>query len=802
MDIHTSETGQPETRGVVQEVKKSRFEKISFIIFIATLLIVPFAFIPDTYAPFEISKTSIAALGILLSALCISVVFLKKKNIHIPNHPIILALAGTALFTVISGFASSSVWKSFIGQGFEMGTVSFLSLMCLSALLAGYFVVEKKERLLHIYTAILGAFALLAIFHVIRLFAGPEFLSFGILNSPSASLIGSWNDLGIFAGSVFLLSYFGIKYLSLQKGVKTLLAVFLILSVFLLVLVNFGLLWLVLGLVFLILCVYEWMQRPGVGFFKRISFIPLAIALVSILISFQGGRVAPLLQKTFGVQTVDVSLSWQATLDIAAESLKEAPIFGAGPNRFANEYLRFKPLGINTTAFWSTEFSTGSGFIPTTLITTGLIGFALWVLFLALYVRAGFKYMRTKASDSQEYSHGGDKLRFMVISTFLTGLFFWIMNIVHTPSHAVFFLTFIFTGLFVAALSSAGKVAYRDVSKFGSKFALLAIILCISWIGVYGKKAIALSYFKSGIHALNDTQGQGVAEAEKDFTKALMFDASDVYYQALSEVTIMKITTLATALQAQGDTAPPEAVKAIPDLIASAVDATSKAIALDPTNYYNYVSQARISEVGASLGIPNAYENAKISYAQALAYNPTNPSLYLNLARLEASHEKMDEAFKNIGTALELKQNYTEAVFFLSQLQVSQGKIDEAITSVQYATQINPLNPLLHFQLGLLYYNDKQYQLASTSFAKAVELNPSYANAQYFLGLTLARLGRNPEAIVQFEAVLETNPDSQEVALIISNLKAGKSPFTDAKPPVNTTPEKRDTLPVKDKSTR
>ena len=57
----------------------------------------------------------------------------------------------------------------------------------------------------------------------------------------------------------------------------------------------------------------------------------------------------------------------------------------------------------------------------------------------------------------------------------------------------------------------------------------------------------------------------------------------------------------------------------------------------------------------------------------------------------------------------------------------------------------------------------------------------------------------NKEAIVQFEEVQKLNPGNTEIDLILQNLKAGKAPFVNAKPPVDAKPEKRSTLPVKEK---
>jgi hypothetical protein len=63
-------------------------------------------------------------------------------------------------------------------------------------------------------------------------------------------------------------------------------------------------------------------------------------------------------------------------------------------------------------------------------------------------------------------------------------------------------------------------------------------------------------------------------------------------------------------------------------------------------------------------------------------------------------------------------------------------------------------------------------------------------------------MGRNADAIAQFEQLAITNPDNQEVAFILTNLKEGKSPFADAQPPIDNKPEKRKTLPVPEKETK
>jgi tetratricopeptide (TPR) repeat protein len=100
-----------------------------------------------------------------------------------------------------------------------------------------------------------------------------------------------------------------------------------------------------------------------------------------------------------------------------------------------------------------------------------------------------------------------------------------------------------------------------------------------------------------------------------------------------------------------------------------------------------------------------------------------------------------------------------------------------AIAAVQAGVQAEPTSFLLHFALGYLYYLTNDQPHAAAEFEAAVSLNPTYADAKYFLGLSYFALGQKDKSLQQFADVQTLNPDNKEVAAIIENLKAGKTPF-------------------------
>jgi tetratricopeptide (TPR) repeat protein len=231
--------------------------------------------------------------------------------------------------------------------------------------------------------------------------------------------------------------------------------------------------------------------------------------------------------------------------------------------------------------------------------------------------------------------------------------------------------------------------------------------------------------------------------------------------------------------------------------VASTTIATGQAlVAQYPNDYRSYVSLARIYDLLTSLKVQGAYENAEQSYMAALAKNPSAPDIALALARLEASQNKIDLTQKYLSQALTLKPNYTDAILLVVQLNVANNDIPNAIRAAQAAAQTAPGVGPIWFELGLLYYASNDTKDAIPPLEQAIQIVPDYANAKYFLGLSYFAQGRAADAIAQFEDLAKSNPDSSEVALILSNIKSGKQPFDSAQPPVTTPPATRPTAPI------
>ncbi len=793
----TSQTPLPPEK--VKIPTKDRLARMAYQVFLATLVLAPIAFIPTRYIAIDLAKTVIIVLGTLVSAILYLLVIMKERQTFAPPKTLFITAILLCVAAIISSLSSIQISKSLFGQGFEIGTAGFLITLFVAAWVAYETVRRDPKRTTTIFSVLGVVFLVFFLFQGLRLVTSSSILSLGILSNRTDTLLGKWPELAIFAMLILIAVSSTIAFLTIPKRKKIIYYVVGVIALVTTLLVNNSVTWIAAAIAFGVVAVglFANASKAGLtgfrGILSRISWLPTLLCIVAILAAVWGTVVMkPVIQKT-GTQYSELSLPWQMTLDVIAGSVKNYPWFGVGPNHFAQAFMTYKPQGFNTTDLWQVEFNVGSGLVPTYFAMLGIIGVILWIL---LFVFLGFSITKALRTTGNE-----PFVRFTVVGGAIATIFLWIMTVLYVPSHFMVFLTFAVTGIFVANCVTAKildpyilirRDSFGRRTLWNGAIVVLVALFVVS-LGIYGKKTVSMAYFASGVRQISEHQNYDGAIAS--FRTALSFDKSDVYWQAISESDRLKATQLVSTATSSS----PALAIAISKTITDGVQASRSAIVYDPSNYYNLLSEARISQLGASLKITNAYDNAARAYTNAIRVNPLNPALYVNLAQLEASNNNLDQALQTLGAGLQIKSNYLDAVFLLSQVHAARGDLNNAIIAAQVAIQLNPQNPLLYFQLGLLEYNAQNYKISEQALAKAVELQPDYANAKYFLGLAAARDNNIALAVAEFSDLSKANPDNQEVATILNNLRAGNSPFANAPAAPASTPEKRTTLPLKEK---
>ena len=86
------------------------------------------------------------------------------------------------------------------------------------------------------------------------------------------------------------------------------------------------------------------------------------------------------------------------------------------------------------------------------------------------------------------------------------------------------------------------------------------------------------------------------------------------------------------------------------------------------------------------------------------------------------------------------------------------GRHDEAIVLLQQGLAYDEERPDIHNILGVCHFKQGDHAMAVHHFQRAVDLNPASAIDYANLALNLERLGRDQEALANYEIALSQDP--------------------------------------------
>jgi len=811
--------------------KSSSLSSISFWILFLTAILLPIFFIPSGILPLSFTKSLLVYSGISFSFIFLFLYVFKTGKIFLNKNLVSLSAFLVLASFLLSTLVSDNFARSAIGYGFEIGTFGFIFLL-LSAFFLGSFLFQNDKRLDKANLILIIPFNILAIYQLLKLFFGWDLISFGgVFAEKISTPLGGFNEIGILAGAVTLLSIIVLDVLRSQNAPKNLYGISLVLGLVMLIVINFWLSWILLLVSILFFLTLNFFSRKTKSLenhsipvmvqnkdfgqdivfqnknpepnlvrgvtqakSKNTPLTAIIVALISLIFIFPSGTfISQKINNFFGVNYTEVRLSLRGTGEIISYTLKQDKInfiFGSGPNNFLPQWKLGKPENINLTDFWNTEFHYATGLLPTFFVTTGFLGIVSWLLFLISFCILGFKYAYSNSKNWES------------ISLFFVSLYLWLVTIFYLPSHTLFFFSMLFSGIFFASYLRTINVDSKPTilanglpSKFRRDFLLIALCLVfvvvnlINTFFVY-KKSIAALSFERGLSAF---AAGNLKVAEINFKEAVNISENDIYRRSLSEFYVLKLRQFVQEVKEPTE----EQVKTFEQIFQNALKNIEIALKLNPNNLENRIQLGKIYQFLAEIKTDGAYTTAKGIYLEAQKLDPNNPLLSFLLANLEVSSGTLDDALKFVTDAISKKPNFGDALLLHSRIKFLQGDVNAAIASAIEAIKIFPKEPYLYFHLGLLYFQKEEFENASLALNEAVVLMSDFANARYFAGLSLAKIGKTAEAIEHFEKIEETNMDNVEIKLILKNLRAGKDPFFDAKPPVDVVPEKRSELPLR-----
>ncbi|MHB1163219.1 MAG: tetratricopeptide repeat protein [Minisyncoccota bacterium] len=762
-------------------------DTISTWALLATIVAAFVVVVPGALVPAAMTKTFVLAAGALITLALFILARLTRGNIIFPSSVLVGVLwLPVVAYTLSAAFSGVPFLSALWGTALEPDTLGFMlvvaSLGTLTALALR--TAPHYRSFLRVGAYAFGAIAVIETLTVLLGQVIPNTIS------PAFSLIGSFSDLASLLGLGVIAILLSLRFLEPKGHARRGIVVVGILALFLLAVANSSLVWTLLALVSLGLFV-EAIMRHGsktadadldeavvldeapleAGEGNRSLVLPLSVLAVSLFFLI-GGTLGGALSNALHVNTLNVRPSWQSTLSIAQKTYTTAPIFGSGPNTFGVDWLKHRDASLNSTIFWNVDFTSGIGFIPTSFVTTGIVGVLAWLGFLGLLIVLGLRMLIMRTPQDPF-------IRYVSIASFVGSLYLFAIALFDLPSAVILALAFVFAGLFISTMRFAADgrqwgVRFSRSPRLGFVIVFsLTILLLSSVVAAYAlvEHYIATTDIATAASALSAGE---LDKADQAAQSAISFAPSVAAYQIQAGVARARLN-LVVASSTMEKAAAQQAYQAA---LSGGINAALTATNIDPSNYQNWLALGNLYAQAVPIGISGAYDSAKTAYTKAEALNPTNPQIPYILAQLDIANKDIKSAQTDLKAAIALKQDYTAAIFLLSQLEVQDGNVKDALASALAAAYFTPNDPNILFQVGVLYAAQNDFPNAATALAGAVAANPQFANARYLLAAVYAKLGDMQDALAQMQAIAAiSSQNATAVATQLAALEAGKNPF-------------------------
>jgi tetratricopeptide (TPR) repeat protein len=768
--------------------RRRSLDTITSWVLFATVVVSLFAFMPtDNSLPLSMLKSFVLAGGALITLALYILARLGRGNVIFPP----LALLG-ALWLPVVAYALSALFSgvSFMGAlwgvGLESDTLGFmLTVAALGTLTA--LVLRRSEHYRAFLTVGAYSFAAFVALQVLIVLVGqvaPNTIS------PAFSLVGSFNDLASVAGLGIVAILITLRFMELSRRTYRAVVAMGVLGLFLLAIANSSLVWIIVALTSLGLFVESVMRRGSRSPDSDLDAVtvmdeapvesdagshslvlPLVVLAVSLFFLI-GGTLGGALANALHVNVLNVRPSWQSTFAVAHQAYTTAPVFGTGPNTFGVQWLKYRDASLNSTVFWNIDFSSGIGFVPTSLVTTGVVGAIAWIALILLFVVLGLRMLLRSAPQDPFTRH-------TAILSFVGTLYLFAVMIFDLPNAFVIALTFMFAGLFISTMRFGARgqqwgILFARSPRMGFVIVFaLTILLLSSVVAAYSlvEHALAASQLAK---ASTELSAGNLDAADAAAQSSLSFAPSSAAYQVQAGVANGRLNAIAASSTMEKTAAQ----QAYQTALSAGINAALTATNIDPSNYQNWLALGNLYAQAVPLNVSGAYDSAKTAYEKAAALNPTNPQIPYILAQLDIAHNDTKAAEADLKNAITLKQDYTAAIFLLSQLEVRDGNVKDALQAALAAAYFTPNNPNILFQVGILYAAQNDFANAQAALAAAVAANPQFANARYFLSAVYAKQGDLKNALAEMQAIADLSSDNATaVATQLASLKAGKNPF-------------------------
>lgn len=664
------------------------------------VFLTPIFFLPWTTDFLDFNKQFLMLFLVFIPLFAIIVKILLVGKFEIKKSPTHLSVGVLFLIyllaTIFSVYGSGSFWgyPQQISEG-------LLTLACLSVF---YFLVSdifSKKKIFTLITVLSCSAIIAQIIGIFQLFG--KFVAFNTM--------GSIGSLGFFSATLLPLAI--AMLIISKKWWKILFASQIFISLLVLVLINYPIIWWVVVVASLAILIAGMIKRDLLD--GRWMALPMFFLVISLFFIFwpplRGLQIGGLQKAN------EIFLAQKASFDIAWGAIKERPILGSGPGTFSYDFSKFKAVNFSQSPLWNVTFNRAGSKVLNDLASTGVLGFFALLMFLAFPIFYGVKFVISKETlaDHQLPADDNQKVFWILALGLLAGFVAQAFSyFLYGSNFVLLFLNFfMLSALFV--LIPAKKKEYilkpSSLSTMITTFVFTLVFIFGLGILVLGvqKYVAEINYYNGSV--LWQAGNKDVARQKLE-SAASMNLSSDLYLRQLSQIYLVLLqdeikNTKASASSDQEKTK-------VQTLVSNSVNAAKAATDINSNNVDNWSWRGYVfqSLIGLSLDAPTWAMN---SYDAALKLDPNNPYLFAQEGN----------------------------VYFTQALVIGGSQKAQLLAKAQ------------------------------TQLEKSVALNPNYSNALYSLGLVYDALGQKSKAIAEFTKLQQLNPKDTTIPVILSNLNAG-----------------------------
>ncbi len=756
--------------------------------------LLPLFFLPWTNEVLEVNKQMLLVVFTVIATMSwLGQMVLSKKLFFRSGwlNLVPLLFVGSVLASSFLSFAGYQTW---IGQSSQEYT-SFLTIAMLVALffvLANNFSETKGQR--HILIAVLSSTVLSGLVTLLGIF-GLFHLPFAFAASAGFNPVGTING---FLAYLTVMMFVGLAmWLVGQQGrfgvlpeggnglfVRSLIILLALETLILQIAVDFWFFWVLNIVGVLLLLAFGFLQGKEFPNPKRFA-LPLIVALLSIVFFF---LPSPL---NLNLPLV-ISPTFETSFNISKSALSQNTtrlMLGTGPGTFMHDYLAFKPASVNASQFWSLRFDRSKSHAITMLATIGIAGVALWLLFMSwLLIRSLAHLLRER--DKEEW-----KMTYVV---FVGWFLLFIIHLFYSSNMTLMFLLWGFSGLLASqVMVKLWTSDFRQAPRLGLLasfgFVLVGVGVLASLFVTGQRYAAEVSFAKA---VTLDQNGASNTEIITELEKAIRFNGlSDRFYRNLSSAKLQQARSLVA--QAAGAELTAEQTQQIGAIVGSAVTAATQATSIEPNYAPNWVVRGSIYRDLMSFA-QGAEELAAQMFLTAIQIEPVNPShrtnlgqVYLAVAnRARALRGAEDEELANQATqreaallqaaeeaftsAVQLKQDYLPAHYYLASVYERQGRLTESAQRLLALRNNAPTDVGIAFQLSQMLIRLEEYDAAKGELERIVTLDPNYSNALWFLASMYEISGDSQKALDLVHRVVQNNPGNEAAQKRLERMERGE----------------------------